>query len=48
MPSDNNLAERNLRDLATGPNIIGCTRSDQGAETKMALASSSALGVPEV
>ncbi len=39
MPSDNNATVRSLRDLATGPKISGCTRSDQGAETKMALAS---------
>ncbi len=39
VPSENNAAERSLRRLVTSRKISGGTRSDQGADTKMALAS---------
>ena len=39
VPSENNAAERSLRHLVTSRKISGGTRSDQGADTKMALAS---------
>ena len=38
-PSDNNAAERSLRHLVTSRKISGGTRSQQGTETKMTLAS---------
>ena len=38
-PSDNNAAERSLRPLVTSRKISGGTRSPQGADTKMTLAS---------
>ena len=38
-PSDNNPAERSLRPLVISRKISGGTRSEQGTETKMALAS---------
>ena len=39
VPSENNAAERSLRHLVTSRKISGGTRSDQGTDTKMALAS---------
>ena len=39
VPSDNNAAERSLRPLVTSRKISGGTRSQQGTETKMTLAS---------
>ena len=39
VPSDNNAAERSLRHLVTSRKISGGTRSVQGTETKMTLAS---------
>ena len=39
VPSDNNAAERSLRPLVTSRKISGGTRSPQGTETKMTLAS---------
>ena len=44
VPSDNNAAERSLRHLV----ISGGTRSEQGTESKMTLASISAPGAPKV
>ena len=38
-PSDNNPVERSLRPLVISRKISGGTRSEQGTETKMALAS---------
>ena len=38
-PSDNNAAERSLRHLVTSRKISGGTRSQQGTDTKMTLAS---------
>ncbi len=38
-PSDNNAAERSLRHLAVSRKISGGTRSEQGSDSKMALAS---------
>ena len=38
-PSDNNAAERSLRHLVTSRKISGGTRSQQGTETRMTLAS---------
>ena len=38
-PSENNAAERSIRHLVTSRKISGGTRSDQGTDTKMALAS---------
>ena len=39
VPPDNNAAERSLRHLVISRKISGGTRSDQGTDTKMALAS---------
>ena len=39
MPSDNNAAERSLRHLVTSRKISGGTRSGQGTDSKMTLAS---------
>ncbi len=39
VPPDNNAAERSLRHLVTSRKISGGTRSPQGTESKMALAS---------
>ena len=39
VPPDNNAAERSLRPLVISRKISGGTRSQQGTETKMALAS---------
>ena len=39
VPPDNNAAERSLRHLATSRKISGGTRSEQGTNSKMALAS---------
>ena len=39
VPSENNAAERSLRHLVTSRKISGGTRSPQGTDTKMALAS---------
>ena len=39
VPSENNAAERSLRHLVTSRKISGGTRSTQGTNTKMALAS---------
>ena len=39
VPSDNNAAERSLRHLATGRKISGGTRSMQGTDSRMTLAS---------
>ena len=39
VPSENNAAERSLRHLVTTRKISGGTRSNQGTDTKMALAS---------
>ena len=39
VPSDNNAAERSLRHLVTSRKISGGTRSEQGTNSKMALAS---------
>ena len=39
VPSDNNAAERSLRPLVTSRKISGGTRSPQGTDTKMTLAS---------
>ncbi len=39
VPPDNNAAERSLRHLVTSRKISGGTRSDQGTDSKMALAS---------
>lgn len=39
VPPDNNAAERSLRHLVTSRKISGGTRSEQGTETKLALAS---------
>ena len=39
VPPDNNAAERSLRHLVISRKISGGTRSSQGTETKMALAS---------
>ncbi len=39
VPPDNNAAERSLRHLVTSRKISGGTRSDQGTNSKMALAS---------
>ena len=39
VPPDNNAAERRLRHLVISRKISGGTRSSQGTETKMALAS---------
>ena len=38
-PSDNNAAERSLRPLVISRKISGGTRSEQGAESQMTLAS---------
>jgi transposase len=38
VPSDNNAAERSLRHLVTARKISGGTRSDQGTDTRMTLA----------
>ena len=38
-PSDNNAAERSLRHLVVSRKISGGTRSDEGSDSKMALAS---------
>ena len=38
-PPDNNAAERSLRHLVVSRKISGGTRSNQGADTKMTLAS---------
>ena len=51
VPSDNNAAERSLRHLVVSRKISGGTRSEQGTERKMALASTfgtSAPGAPKV
>ena len=39
VPSDNNAAERSLRHLVTSRKISGGTRSGQGTDSKMTLAS---------
>ena len=39
VPSDNNAAERSLRHLVISRKISGGTRSEQGTERKMTLAS---------
>ena len=39
VPADNNAAERSLRPLVISRKISGGTRSDQGTDSKMALAS---------
>ena len=39
VPSDNNAAERSLRPLVVSRKISGGTRSEQGTDTKMTLAS---------
>jgi len=39
VPSDNNAAERSVRPLVTSRKVSGGTRSDQGTDTKMTLAS---------
>ena len=39
VPSDNNAAERSLRHLVISRKISGSTRSEQGTESKMTLAS---------
>ena len=39
VPSDNNAAERSLRHLVTSRKISGFTRSGQGTDSKMTLAS---------
>ena len=39
VPSDNNAAERSLRHLVTSRKISGGTRSQQGTDSKMTLAS---------
>ena len=39
VPSDNNAAERNLRHLVISRKVSGGTRSEQGTESKMTLAS---------
>ena len=39
VPPDNNAAERSLRHLVTSRKISGGTRSDQGTNSKMTLAS---------
>ena len=39
VPPDNNAAERSLRPLVTSRKISGGTRSPQGTDTKMTLAS---------
>ena len=39
VPSDNNAAERSLRHLVVSRKISGGTRSQQGTDTKMTLAS---------
>ncbi len=39
VPSDNNAAERSLRHLVISRKISGGTRSEQGTESKMTLAS---------
>ncbi len=39
VPADNNAAERSLRHLVTSRKISGGTRSPQGTQTKMRLAS---------
>ena len=46
VPSENNAAERSLRHLVTSRKISGGTRSDQGTDTKMALASLFGPGAP--
>ena len=38
-PADNNAAERSLRHLVVSRKISGGTRSEQGTESKMTLAS---------
>ena len=48
VPSDNNAAERSLRHLVTSRKISGGTRSGQGTDSKMTLASSLAPGGLEV
>ena len=44
-PSDNNGAERDLRQLATTRKISGGTRSPDGTETKPALSTWAARGL---
>ena len=39
VPSGNNAAERSLRHLVTGRKISGGTRSEQGTDSRMTLAS---------
>ena len=39
VPSDNNAAERSLRHLVVGRKISGGTRTKQGSDVRMALAS---------
>ena len=39
VPPDNNAAERSLRPVVTSRKISGGTRSSQGTDTKMTLAS---------
>ena len=39
VPADNNPAERSLRHLVISRKVSGGTRSEQGTESKMALAS---------
>ena len=39
MPSDNNAAERSLLHLVISRKVSGGTRSEQGTESKMTLAS---------
>ena len=38
-PADNNAAERSLRPVAVSRKVSGGTRSEQGADAKMTLAS---------